>query len=194
MEFEQAMLYKNGELMMLEGYLVNKEGVVKKESYIDKSGNRRKGFILKKYIKKSGYVEVSIMINSKMRPVLLHRIVASTFVPNLSPEILKEVNHKNGDKADCRTENLEWVTPKGNIQHADNIGLRNIEKMRKLSVDDVVFIKTNYKRYSKEFGMVALAKKFGVCYATIQDILNGKCYNWVEVKEYEKTNTQRIAE
>ena len=52
-----------------------------------------------------------------------HRFVASAFLPN--PDGLPEVNHKNGDKADNRPENLEWVTRSQNAKHAHDTGLNS---------------------------------------------------------------------
>jgi hypothetical protein len=51
----------------------------------------------------------------------IHRLVATAFVPN--PLLLPEVNHINGDKADNRAENLEWVSHRGNALHASQMGL-----------------------------------------------------------------------
>lgn len=52
----------------------------------------------------------------------IHRLVALHFIPN--PENLPEVNHKNSIKNDNVYTNLEWVTKKGNSQHALKNGLR----------------------------------------------------------------------
>ena len=46
----------------------------------------------------------------------VHILVATAFVPN--PRDLPEVNHKDLDKTNFRASNLEWVTRKGNAEHA----------------------------------------------------------------------------
>lgn len=64
---------------------------------------------------KSGYLHVTFWYNNSTRPHRLHRLVAMTFVPN--PNNYPEVNHINGDKKDCRAENLEWCTRSQNNLH-----------------------------------------------------------------------------
>lgn len=53
---------------------------------------------------------------------LLHVLVAKHFIPN--PYGHTQVNHKNGNKKDCRAVNLEWCTAQQNIEHAFKTGLR----------------------------------------------------------------------
>lgn len=51
---------------------------------------------------------------------LVHRMVAICWIPQ--PEGTSHVHHLNHDKADNRTENLEWVTPKKHLAeyHSNN--------------------------------------------------------------------------
>ena len=65
---------------------------------------------------KEGYRHISLYINGKPRPKSVHRLVAMEFIPN--PENKREVNHKDGNPSNNCVENLEWVTPEENMQHA----------------------------------------------------------------------------
>lgn len=72
---------------------------------------------------KAGYMNVGIVDDAGVRKFKrVHRLVAEAFLSN--PEGKPDVNHINGDKADNRVENLEWVTPKENIRHAFTNGLK----------------------------------------------------------------------
>jgi HNH endonuclease len=59
----------------------------------------------------------------------LHRLVLANFLAN--PLNKRGVNHKNGDKKDCRLSNLEWATQSENVLHAVLNGLRTYESMTK---------------------------------------------------------------
>lgn len=66
----------------------------------------------------------------------VHRIVASTFMPNSNLDNL-QVNHIDGDKSNNSLDNLEWCTSQENILHAFRCNLRSygsdIEKCKKMA-------------------------------------------------------------
>ena len=74
---------------------------------------------LKPYIRKDGYVIISLSKGGKKYKCYLHRLVAETFIPN--PNNLPQVNHIDEDKTNNCVSNLEWITPKDNC----NYGTRN---------------------------------------------------------------------
>lgn len=81
------------------------------------------GKIIKGAVKKSGYVEITIISDKKkQKSKLLHRIIAKCFCEGY--EEGKEVNHIDGNKSNNSAKNLEWVTHNENLFHAFSAGLR----------------------------------------------------------------------
>lgn len=80
--------------------------------------------VVKQQVKPTGYVSASISRNGKQYTRHVHRIVAKAFLPPPEPG-QTQVHHKNGDKADNRPENLEWVTPSQNAKASRRMGQRN---------------------------------------------------------------------
>lgn len=67
------------------------------------------------------YKFVALLVQGKQKRMRVHRMVAETFLDN--PENKPYVNHINGNRGDNNVENLEWVTPSENTQHAVETGL-----------------------------------------------------------------------
>lgn len=56
--------------------------------------------------------------SSKKTMVLVHRLVAETWLNPPKDKFKVEINHINGNKADNHVSNLEWVTKAENAEHA----------------------------------------------------------------------------
>ena len=76
-----------------------------------------------------GYLGVGLSKNNKLKSFKVHRLVAIHYIPN--PLNLQEVNHKWGDKLDCRKDSLEWCTYEGNLYHAMKYNLKCVNKSSK---------------------------------------------------------------
>ena len=77
--------------------------------------------ILKQYSRKDGYRSVKLYRKKfeggyERKGFLVHRLVAQAFIPN--PDDCAVVNHKDGNKSNNSTENLEWCTYQDNTNHA----------------------------------------------------------------------------
>ena len=101
------------------------------------------------------------------------------------------VHHINGDTRDNRIENLQVMS---NSEHTSihNIGRVDPERLikkrsskmlgrhygtqRKLTEDDVRYIRVNYKPRDKEYGARALSKKFNLSHPEISKVARYKSY------------------
>ena len=73
-----------------------------------------------------GYQTVCLCCQGIVEDKKVHRLVGEAFIPN--PDNKPQINHKNGNKSDCRVRNLEWVTARENIQHASDNRLNKVYK------------------------------------------------------------------
>lgn len=112
---------------MYEGYEASNYGNIRS---VDKLGVRgrgteklRKGKVLKQRRSATGYLRVNIMVDGVHKTVSSHRTVCSAF-HGLPPHEKAQVNHKDGNKANNNSDNLEWCTGFENQRHAVDTGLR----------------------------------------------------------------------
>lgn len=89
--------------------------------YSDGRKRKFKGTIIKSRLNSKGYFIVGIAINQKVKTIGIHKLVAEHFIDN--PNCLPWINHIDGIKTNNNIENLEWVTPKENFEHAIKMGL-----------------------------------------------------------------------
>lgn len=144
-------------------YFVDTDGNV----YSNKSGKLKK--ITPWLDGKGNYLQVGLWKGNKRHRLLVHRLVAITFIPN--PNNLPEVNHKDKNKINCAVSNLEWCDRKSNLidSYLTMSPTRNFVKCD-LYVEDT-FIKSfdNIKEaclYANE--------KYGVSYSSLYRNLKSK--------------------
>jgi len=87
----------------------------------------------------SGYLKTRLKhpIEGYHTTPYIHRLVAQTFLPN--PENKPEVNHNDGNRANCSVWNLSWMTKEENIRHAQMHGLGNI-KLKPIEVQSIYYL------------------------------------------------------
>jgi hypothetical protein len=152
-------------------YQVSSDGQVKRLGGSAKARNDR---LLRAANNGLGYFIVTLSKNGVTRSYRLHRLVALAFFG----ESNLPINHKNGVKTDNRIENLEYVTPSENSQHAWNTGLipritGEAHWSSKLSDEEAAIIHDAMKFIPDEVGGVAgLAREFGVSETTIRAVIN----------------------
>lgn len=144
---------------------------------------KRKRF-LKPTISSAGYYIICLRVEKKRISKLMHRIIAETFLEN--KDNLPVVNHKDFNRLNNSLDNLEWVTHKGNSDHArDNGRFKITEKSlaagkkvglsrRKVSMEVANKIREEYKNGVFQRN---LSLKYGVARSAISAIVNGKTYN-----------------
>ena len=97
-------------------YLINKEGVVRQHftgREIAFSKNTQ------------GYIRVSLLPDiGKQTGIGRHRLLCLAWKDYPANVDKMHVNHKNGIPGSDSLDNLEWITPKGNIYHALRTGLK----------------------------------------------------------------------
>ena len=105
-------------------FFMNKET----DYFVSQTGivfNSKTNKYLTQYVGTTGYFVVALLVDNKHYTAKVHRLVAKAFCYNDDPEHNIFVDHVNGNKLDNYYKNLEWVTPKENINRAMKLGLCN---------------------------------------------------------------------
>ena len=105
---------KATDLMIGYNYIPNYEGLYS----INEKGSvfsHISGKILKQHANHRGYLSVDLYKDGKMKKVVIHRLVALTYIPN--PNNLPEIDHIDTDKQNNNVGNLRWCTRKENCNN-----------------------------------------------------------------------------
>jgi len=131
-------MYKREPIKGYEDYEIDTNGVV-----YGKNGNP-----LKYSLNHKGYCIINFYINHKRTGFAIHTLVAKQFIKNDNIDIKNQVNHKDGNKQNNNVQNLEWVTPSENMQHASNVLNINVgEKNPRATAIIGIDKKTNQEVY-----------------------------------------------
>lgn len=72
--------------------------------------------ILKPKKGKDNCLRIELWKNKKHKTILVHRLVATTFLENLIDTNMT-VNHKDGNRLNNKVDNLEWLSRGDNIRY-----------------------------------------------------------------------------
>lgn len=129
--------------------------------------------ILKPQASRTGYLRVGLWKDGTCKRHSVHRLVAAAFIGKHT----NQINHKDGDKRNNSSWNLEYVTAKENINHAIKHGLRDTcgtkNHASKLDEEDVRMIRTC------DLSGYALARKLGVTQRVISLVRRGLAWKHV---------------
>ena len=161
--------YKNEDVKWKKIYWLNGEETKYSISNIGLVRNDERNRLLKNRIRDDGYISVVLTNHGKQREFLLHRLVATAFIPN--PENKPEVNHINGVKSCNYDYNLEWVTGCENIQHAYDTGLNKGKKIRTgRTPEHVIRGICELLESGTDLSFVQIGEKFGVDRSVVMNI------------------------
>lgn len=150
--------------------------------------------ILKPQLTIYGYYQVSIRDKPcNPKSARIHRLVTEAFLGKCPDGYV--VNHKDGNKLNNNINNLEYVTPSENNQHALDIGLRHPADMSKIikhgemnslsKITEKQAIQIIKEHFITGEGCRKLAKKFNVSRGIVNGLLSGSRPRWTHLDREE---------
>lgn len=151
-----------GNVRSLDGMIEQRNGVPRK----------RIGHILQGCVSNKGYRRVLFHDHKKYA---VHRLVAEAFVPN--PTHFPIVNHKDENKLNNRSDNLEWC------DHFYNLSYSNIYEKASASRSIAVYrINLDWSGFVSFKSLVDASKQCGIEYSYLRRVINknkkAKGYIW----------------
>lgn len=93
--------------------------------------NKKSKRIIKGTKRKDGYISVHLY----GRNLLMHRLVAISFIPNLNN--YSQINHKDENKSNNNVNNLEWCDSKYNINYGNRTNKQIQHRIKKVIQKDM---------------------------------------------------------
>ena len=163
----------------------------------DKTVRLRNGKMLSLIKKSDNYISTTLFRNGKKKTVLVHRLVASAFIPN--PNGFQEVNHKDENPSNNHVDNLEWCDRSYNINYGNRnkkcilTSNSNGSKCAEVPVLQYTFDGEFVKRYSSlhEIERTIGKNYISVCYCCSGKYHYSYGYIWIYEKDID-TLDERI--
>ncbi len=150
-------------------YQISNLGRVKSLAREKKNGVNSKQnipeIILNIYDNGKGYKRTNLCKNNIIKSNYIHRLVAEAFILNSKNE--REVNHKDGNKANNNVTNLEWCNRKENVLHScinNLVPKGNLHYNSKLTNEQIIQIR-NDNRVQK-----IIANDYGITQTVVSAI------------------------
>ncbi len=93
------------------------EGLYQVSNYGNVRSIKKDPYVLKGDYQSNGYRRVYLWKDGGKENLLVHRLVALSFLPN--PNGYTDINHIDEDKANNRLENLQWCTHRYNMNYGN---------------------------------------------------------------------------
>lgn len=140
--------------------------------------NAERNKILKTYLHHGGYLNICLNKNGKSKSFIVHRLVASTFLGDITNMV---INHKDGDKLNNSVQNLEIVSSLNNSLHSCYILGNNL----KLTTDQVLGV---VQMYNNGVNMSEIGKIYHVKRRVVNAVLLGKTWSHITGITYTKSS------
>lgn len=176
-----------------EFYEVSDHGHVRRIGKIAFGKWQHRGGCLRGAVNGNGYLNVVLCFNGKRVNRGIHQLVADAFIGERPAG--KEVNHRDSDKLNNHSDNLEYVTKLENMNHAIRAGRRWVPcgeacVHAKLSEAAVMAIREEAYAKGRPYGCRDMARRYGVSKCTIRRIVDRVIWKHVG-SERQKDGTWR---
>jgi hypothetical protein len=137
--------------------------------------------LLKQETHKQGYKRIHFRQNGRGRRALVHVLVAEAFLGEQPAGT--QINHIDGDKANNRADNLEFVTPSRNVRHSlDVLGVQRAKGERNgmASLTDEQAQQIRMMHKTGRYKQVELARMFNTSPTVIGRLLLRKTWRHID--------------